>query len=654
LRPATLLLAALLLGPAAASAAELEVAAPGALLAGTPLRLQVEVPAGDPGEAVELVVHVDGRAVHRQLVEPGAASLTLSQVRLPTGHHRVGVATGGERAEVVVRVIPGWLSLVPPVLAIGLALAFKDVLLSLFLGIFSGALILAGGNPATAFARSIDHFVRNALADADHAAILCFSLLLGGMVGVIAKSGGTQGVVARLAGFATSLRRGQVATWLMGMAIFFDDYANTLIVGPTMRPLTDRLRISREKLAYIVDSTAAPIASLVPISTWIGYEIGLIAAALGALQLEGFNPYAVFLASIPYRFYPIFALLLVLAVAISGRDAGPMLRAERRALTTGLVLAPGDVPLADPNAAALAPAAGITPRARNAVLPILTVLTVTLLGLLITGAGEVDPALAGTAWWREVFAGSDSYVALLWASLAGVAVAVALGILQPGLALRDTMGGLVEGLKSMMLAVVVLVLAWSLGEVTVELHTADFVVRLTEGVLSPMLVPALVFVVSAAIAFATGTSWATMAILIPLVVPVVHELAAGIGIAPGSPAYAPLLLGTISSVLAGSVWGDHCSPISDTTILSSMASGCDHIAHVRTQLPYALGLGALGLLVGDLPTAFGMSPWISLALGAVVIALGVRLLFRRVDEVGSTSPGTAGAARPDAPPAAET
>jgi Na+/H+ antiporter NhaC len=512
---------------------------------------------------------------------------------------------------------------------IGLALVFRDVVISLFLGVFTGALILAGGNPLTAFGRSIDGFILPALADADHATIVIFSLLLGGMVGVLNRSGGSRGIVQRLLPWATDPRRGQLATWTLGILIFFDDYANTLIVGSTMRPITDRLKISREKLAYMVDSTAAPVASVVPISTWIGFEIGLIATALTSLGLD-FSAYNVFLASIPYRFYPIFALVLGFTVAATGRDRGPMLAAELRTATTGQVVAPGDTPLSGEQNDALEPPDGIRARARNAVLPVLTVIGVTLWGLFVTGAAAVEQTagMRTLDWLREVFAASNSFSALLWASLAGVSVAVALAVAQRILTLGQSMAAMLEGMKSMFLAMIVLVLAWSIGAACEALGTSEYLVGITEGVLQPALFPALVFVLSAAIAFATGTSWGAMGILMPLVVPVVHGLSLAAGQQPGDPLYWTHLIGTVSSVLAGTVWGDHCSPISDTTILSSMASGSDHIAHVRTQLPYALGIGLLGLLIGDVPTAYGLPPWVSLLVGTAVILLAVRFWFR--------------------------
>ncbi len=621
--------------PASAAATAIELEAPAAWPTGLPLELTVLLSGAPAGEPVALEVAVDGEVVASPVLGDGEHAVELPATALGAGERMVTVRGGGVAAEAGVWVFAAWLSILPPLIAIGLAFVSKDVLVSLFVGIFSGALFLAAWNPLTAFARSIDSFIAPALADADHAAILIFSCLLGGMVGVISRNGGTRGIVERLSRYAATPRRTQLATWALGVVMFFDDYANTLIVGSTMRPLTDRLRISREKLAYIVDSTAAPVASVVPISTWIGFEIGLISAAFGQLGIEGdYNAYGALVASIAYRFYPVFALVLGFTIAFSCRDLGPMLKAERRASDKGRLVAEGDTPLALAATDALAPPAGKPLRARNALLPIATVVAVTLAGLYVTGAAAAAERAAHPstfAWLREVFEKSNSFSALLWASLAGVLVAVGLAVGQRILTVRESMQAMVEGFRSMLLAFVVLLLAWSIGAVCEQLHTADFVVGLTHGVLSPHLVPVLVFLASAGISFATGTSWGTMAILMPLVIPVVHGLATGEGHAVGSTAYTTFLLGTISSVLAGSVWGDHCSPISDTTILSSMASGCDHLAHVRTQLPYALAIGVLGMLVGDLPTAYGLPAWVSLLVGSTLIVAGVLWLGRRSD-----------------------
>jgi len=623
------LLAVLYLAPAAgadeAPALSLEV---GRTLVGTPLRATVAL--DDPRRRLELEFFLDGEAIAADEAPAGSpAEVTFSHAILAAGSHRLQARSGELTAEVRFQTSwPGWLSVLPPLLAIGLALITRDVLISLFLGVFGGALILHGQLTA-ALGRTIDHFVLDALADPDHAAILIFTSLLGAMVGLISKSGGTHGIVERLARFATSVRRGQLATWAMGLAIFFDDYANTLIVGPTMRPITDKLRISREKLAYIVDSTAAPVVSLIPISTWVGFEIGLINDAFRSLGTDQ-NGYAVFLSSIPYRFYPIFAIVLVGVVAVTGLDFGPMRRAERRARQRGELLEPGAVPIADYAADALEPPAGIPKRARNAVIPILTVISLTVLGLYLSGAAGVErqPGTGTLDWLRLVLTGADSYKALLWASLGGTLIALLLPLVQRLLTLRQAMSALVEGVKAMLMAFLVLIFAWSLGAVCGELGTASYLVGLARDVVAPAWLPVLTFVLAAAISFATGTAWGTMAILELLVIPICHNLALNAGHAVGDPYYSVLMAGTIASVLAGAVWGDHCSPISDTTILSSMASGCDHIAHVRTQLPYALTMGLLAIAVGIVPAGHGLNPWLANVLGIGVITGTVIYLGR--------------------------
>ncbi|MCP4203027.1 MAG: Na+/H+ antiporter NhaC family protein [bacterium] len=607
------------LAAASATAVELSVGPSGAAISGAPLTLSLSVEDARSDLTFPVEVYLDGEVVERRELPVGDHSLKVG-APLEAGAHSVRVESGEASAVLELETISGWLSVVPPLVAIALALIFKDVLLSLFLGIFFGALFLNGWNPIIAFARAIDQFVAPSLADSGNASILIFTTLLGGMVGVISKCGGTQGLVDALTKYATNARRGQLATWVMGILVFFDDYANTLIVGSTMRPITDRLRISREKLAYVVDSTAAPVASLVPISTWIGFEVGLIAAAFTQLDLP-YNAYVAFVGSIPYRFYPILALVLGFTIAYTCRDFGPMLKAERRAAKTGALVAVGDTPLADYDGGRLSPPEDAPKRPINALLPILTVISITMVGLFATGSAAVRRADYPTAfkWLQDVFSNADSTRALLWASLAGVTVALALALGQRILTVKQGTSAMVQGFSSMLLALVVLILAWSLGAVCAELHTADYLVELTQGVVSPQWLPVMVFLLSAATAFATGTSWGTMGILMPLVIPIAHGLSLESGMTVTDERFYLLLLGTISGVLAGSVWGDHCSPISDTTILSSMASGCDHIAHVRTQMPYAVTVGVIAMLLGDVPSAYGLSPWISIVVGAAVL-----------------------------------
>jgi len=508
----------------------------------------------------------------------------------------------------------------------------RQVIVSLFLGVWLGATFIYGYNPFLALLRTVDYYAVEAARDPGHVSIIMFSLLLGGMVGVVSKSGGTRGIVEAAKSFATSPRRGQLATWIMGVAIFFDDYANTLIVGNTMRPITDRLKISREKLSYVVDSTAAPVVSLAVISTWIGYEVGLIGDSFASLGITA-SPYLAFIKSIPYRFYPIFALVLGFAIALSGRDFGPMLKAETRARILGKPSSDKAVPLADFDSPSLSPDEGVRARWYNAAIPIFTVVSVTLVGLYLSGKSAIEPVSRGTASFYEIIGQADTYASLMWASFLGCLIAILLAVSQRILSLKRAMEAWLGGIRSMLLAIIILILAWSIGAVCHELHTADFVVKSVSGSLSPFLVPAVTFLVSAAVSFATGTSWGTMAIIMPIAVPLSYKLSLEAGLDPNQQHV--ILMGGISSVLAGAVFGDHCSPISDTTIMSSMASACDHVDHVKTQLPYALLAGLTGVLIGDIPSAFGLSPWMSLFAGTVVILLFLRIFARHVDRKGS-------------------
>jgi Na+/H+ antiporter NhaC len=409
----------------------------------------------------------------------------------------------------------------------------------------------------------------------------------------------------------------------MGILIFFDDYSNTLIVGNAMRPVTDRHRISREKLAFLVDSTAAPVATVAVFSSWIGYQVSLLGDAL-ANAGSTINPISLFIASVPYSFYPWFAIALTLGVAASRRDWGPMLGAERRALS-GFVLSDTAQPLADYESSGLMPDEGIPCRWWNAAVPVLLVVVVTLGGLYVSGLESMKEQGVTGVSLREAIDASDPFTVLLWSSLVGVAAAVALAVLQGILGLREALEAVVGGFKSMLLAVVVLVLAWSLGDVCVHLGTADFLVAVVGPRLPVVLLPAAVFLVAAVVSFATGTSWGTMAILTPLAIPLVLQAQASPGV----------IAATASAILGGAVFGDHCSPISDTTVMSSMASSCDHVDHVRTQLPYALLGAVVALLIGYIPASvLGIPPWVLLPAGIGVIAVWIAVVGKPVDEQG--------------------
>jgi Na+/H+ antiporter NhaC len=635
MRLTRLALAVALLGlPALASAQEL-AHPPTVVLSGVPFKVTV-LGGTEPSSWYE-VRTATGRVLAGGTVAAHDSATAEGLVIENRGDLPLTVLVGDASHELAPTLVPGWFSLVPPLIAIVFALLFHEVVSALFAGVWLGALAVAGFNPLAGTWRVIDHFIVPALGDVDggHTQIVIFSLLLGGMVGIIAKNGGTMGIVEAVAPFASSSRRGKVATWLAGIAIFFDDYANTLIVGNTMRPITDRLKISREKLAFIVDATAAPVAAIVPISTWVGYEISLIgdglriAAAQNPAQADallGASPLSVFLETIPYRFYPLLALYFVLLTSVMGRDFGPMAAAERRAATGGGLHRPGAQLATDTHAKAMDPKEGARHRWWNAAVPVLTVIFVVLAGLVTTGRAGAGP----DASLLDIFGEADPFSTLLWGSLAGVIVAVLMSLGQRILTLTEAIDACVGGMRAMIIAMIILVLAWSLGAVTQEIGTANYLAGMLSGRVAMHMIPAIVFLTAAAMSFATGTSWGTMAILVPLVIPLTVSLGGGAGF-DGSAHYT-VLLGAIGSVLAGAIFGDHCSPISDTTILSSTASGCDHVDHVRTQLPYALLVAVVGMAIGDMGTAYGLPLWAALIGGMVALYLILRIWGVKVPE----------------------
>lgn len=526
-------------------------------------------------------------------------------------------------------------SLVPPIVAIILAFATKQVLAALFIAIWVGATILAGGNPLTGFGDTVVKYISGSIADPWKAGIIVFSLSLGGMIGVVAKSGGAKAIADWLGKKAQTRKSGQVVTWAMGLVIFFDDYSNTLLVGNTMRPLTDKLRISREKLSYICDSTAAPVASMALVSTWIAYEVGLLNDAFKAANVT-INAYEAFLLSIPYRFYSITTLFFVLGIALFVRDYGPMLKAEKRAKKTGKVVADGSTPLASKELTDMRIKKGIPLRASNAIIPVLTVVVLVIAGLYINGKGTVlggdDTELISTikanpyalSSLRDIIGNADASVAMTWAAFGGSLVAIIMVVSQGILKFREAIDAWVDGAKSLMLAAIVLVLAWGIGSLCENMGTAKFLVSVLTGKVSPTIIPVVVFLLGCVIAFSTGTSWGTTAILMPIAVPLVFQLSSG---DPGRLVYA-----TIGAVFTGAVFGDHCSPISDTTIMSSMASASDHIDHVKTQMPYAITCALLAVIFGYIPAAYNVHPLISLVLAIAAAFAIIRFIGKKVEK----------------------
>ncbi len=533
----------------------------------------------------------------------------------------------------------GWLSLVPPLVAIALAILTRQTLISLLIGIISGAIILQDGNVFAGLWSTVADYLWPKLIAEDKLQVYTFTLLTGGMIGLVSASGGMRGLVNLIVPFANTRSKGQVTSWLMGLVIFIDDYANMLLLGGTLRQITDRLKISREKLAYIVDSTAAPVSGLAIVSTWVATEINYIEEGIN--QISGENKpdaFLLFLQSIPYRFYTLWALLLVPLVAVLKRDMGPMVKAEVTALT--------EPEIADETN----PAADKLPQTSswlNAAIPIGVMLTVVIGFLYYTGfttateEGIADPSLL------QIFGNGDSYISLLYGSAIGLMVAIVQIAPQRLLSAKQLGWAVLKGFWAMAPALFILWLAASLaaqtepptideatGQMTLNgLNTAGYLEQILRANLSITFLPTIIFLIASAVAFSTGTSWGTMGILVPLSV----SLTANMLTAGGQPLDVsdPILLTVVGSVLAGAIFGDHCSPISDTTILSSQSCGCNHVAHVRTQMPYAL-LGAVASIVaGTIPVALGLPVFFCHILGIGVLVGTLFLLGRNPETIAA-------------------
>ena len=500
----------------------------------------------------------------------------------------------------------GWLSIVPPIVAIALALLTKEVLSSLLIGILTGTLIYAIGTDANIIMGTLETTFK-LMGDKVDFNILIFTSLLGALVYVVGMSGGTKAYGNWAVQRVKSRRATLMSTSGLGILIFIDDYFNCLSVGTVMRPLCDRYNVSRAKLAYIIDSTAAPVCIIAPVSSW--------AAAVGS-SLKGNAVFesdmAAFIASIPWNFYALLSIFMVFFIIFTGLDFGPMRTSEEKALqgnVGGIQGGSAEPPKANPRGTVM-----------DMLVPITALIIFAVLALMYSGGyWGADPVYHSFA---ASIGNSSAAASLVWAAFGSVLVALLLYVPRRLVPFGDFMQGLVEGMKLMLPANIILVLAWTLSGVCRDLlstpHFVESLVSTAGGDFSVFL-PAAVFFIAAFLAFSTGTAWGTFGILIPIVVPVVQ------GIDP------TLTIVVLSATLAGSVFGDHCSPISDTTILSSAGAGCNHIEHVSTQLPYALLVAfcsAVGYLVAGLS---GGNLWLSFgtSLGLLIVAVIVLHNMRR-------------------------
>lgn len=466
----------------------------------------------------------------------------------------------------------GFVSLLPPLLAIGLAIYTRQVYLSLAAGIWLGFTISAGWNPATGLADAIEGTIA-VLADSGSAKVIVFTFLIGALIAVVEANGGMRGFVRWVEEreWVTDGRRAQVLAWLLGIVIFIESNLTILVAGSVCRPLFDRFKVSREKLAYIVDSTSAPVCILIPFNAWGAYILGIL-AGLGVGE-----PLTAFLIAIPLNFYAIFALIVAGFSAWTGFEFGPMKKAEMRT-RGGEVQWEHAVALADPGEIAPEPAEGVELRPRNMILPIAVMVLCMPIFMLITGNGDMSQGSGSTS--------------VLWAVLVGLSIGWLLALAQGSLDLEGLSRVSLKGAGALTGMALVLWLAITLGGITDSLGTGGYVAGVVGDRVPMIFMLPLVFLVAGGIAFATGSSWGTFAIMLAVAVPLANALGL-----PPSP--------FVAAVLSGGIFGDHCSPISDTTIISSLASGTDHIEHVRTQLPYAMIAGGLAIV------AFGV-------LGAVI------------------------------------
>jgi tetracycline resistance efflux pump len=450
----------------------------------------------------------------------------------------------------------GWISILPPVLAIALAIKTRQVFPALFLGIWVGWTAINRWNPLRGIAGTFDAMV-DTFRDSGNTKVILFSMLVGSLIVLLQRSGGVQGFIQWIKGkgLVNSRRGTELLLWIIGVVIFIESNINNLVIGALGRPLFDRLKIPREKLAYLAHSTSAPVCIMIPFNGWGAVLTGLLVAQ----QVD--NPFFTVMKAVPTNFYAIFAVFMVLFIILTGRDFGPMARAEQRAEKTGKLYRDGARLLATEETVTMPVKSGVTPRPVNMIIPLLIMILAVPMGLIITGEGDITHGSGATA--------------VFWAVLTAIGGAALMYRIQRIFSLQEILDLIIKGLGGLIPMGLLMVLAFALGATCRTMGTGAYVASLASATIHPVLIIPIIFLVACFISFATGTSWGTYAIMIPIAVPIALTLDLNL----------PLM---VSAVMGGGVFGDHCSPISDTTLIASMACSCDHMDHVNTQLPYAL------------------------------------------------------------------
>jgi Na+/H+ antiporter NhaC len=530
------------------------------------------------------------------------------------------------------KIVGHWTSILPPLLAVSVAIFFRTLVWALTSAFLIGAFLAFGPLPWVAIPSAVDQFIWTNLTTQFNIYIFGFLFALVGLIHVTYKSGGIDGLVAIFSRFAKSRRSTKITTMLAGLVIFFDDYSNTIVVGSTMRKLTDKWRISREKLAYIVDSTTAPVAGLALISTWIGFEVWLLGETARDLGMD-VGGYTIFLKLIPLRFYCWGTLIFILLNSLMERDYGPMYRAENRAAVEGKLL-DDDAHLLIRDGFDNEPAPEVPRRWINAALPLFVVIGGIFIGVLVVGrnqllaTGENYSLFLLSEWDRFIAAaaqsGEGTISVLFWSSAAGGVIAIALARCQNILTIKESLQAFFKSIKTLRLAIFIIVMAWAMKTIGQTLGTDTYLISLLDDRLPLWLLPLCTFVLAGVISFSTGSSWATMGILIPVILPLIYSME--------SSAHSGNVLFFLAAaaVLDGAIFGDHCSPISDTTILSSFSSACDHLDHVATQLPYALTTMIIASILGYIFVGLGASNWTFFILFPITAFLFLRVVGKKV------------------------
>jgi tetracycline resistance efflux pump len=459
----------------------------------------------------------------------------------------------------------GWLSVVPPVFAILLAIKTRQVFISLFIGIVAGWIIISGGNVLTGIELSIQSII-DVFKDAGNTRVIIFCALVGALITLTQTNGGVQGFVDLIQkkNIVTNRKRATIFSFFVGCGVFIESSISCLVTGTIFHPIYEKFKISREKLAYICDTTSSPVCILIPLNAWGAYVISL-------LEKENIpNSFSVFINTIPLNFYAILSVLFAGFIAFSYKDFGSMKNAEKRSKETGKTIADGALPVVSEDVSSTKPKKGIPHRALNMIIPIMVMIVMMPVSLLVTGNGDLT-------------AGSGS-TSVLWSVLSAITVAGIISLFQRLLNLKEVMDFTLKGIAGLIPLAILMTLAFSIGDTCRTLGTGEYVASVSSDFLSPAAIAPILFITSAFIAFSTGTSWGTFAIMIPIAVPTALYMDVSLSL-------------SIAAVLSGSVFGDHCSPISDTTIVSSMASACDHIDHVKTQIPYALSMAAIAAVL---------------------------------------------------------